>query len=343
MPNSAFWLLLGLAVVAFFAVLVMPRSGLLARWQRLRSMTTRVQGEDVLKHLYTLELAGHAATIQSVAGALQISVNRAAAVLTELAKAELVTLADDTLQLTPAGRETARHVLRAHRLWESRLADETGVPEGEWHAQAEQYEHTLLPHELDELAARLGNPTHDPHGDPIPSAEGAMAANGGKPLTELDVGQAARITHLEDEPEAVYAQLVAEGFYPGMQVKLLERTPQRVRVWADGDEHLLAPIVAANVTVAPLPRHEPMLYTRGRSLATLKPGQAARVVRLSPRCRGPERRRLMDLGLLPGTWVRAELASPAGDPIAYRIRGALIALRREQANWIEISDVQEAT
>lgn len=82
---------------------------------------------------------------------------------------------------------------------------------------------------------------------------------------------------------------------------------------------------------------------RGQSLAALKPGQSARVVGISPRCRGPERRRLMDLGLLPGTWVRAEFTSPLGDPTAFRVRGALIALRQEQARLIEIADVQEET
>jgi DtxR family Mn-dependent transcriptional regulator len=72
------------------------------------------------------------------------------------------------------------------------------------------------------------------------------------------------------------------------------------------------------------------------TLAALKPGQQGVVMRLSPQCRGPERRRLLDLGILPGTVITAEMVSPGGDPTAYRIRGALIALRREQARLIYI-------
>jgi Fe2+ transport system protein FeoA len=73
------------------------------------------------------------------------------------------------------------------------------------------------------------------------------------------------------------------------------------------------------------------------TLANLNPGEEATVVRLSLDCRGLERRRLMDLGLLPGTVVAAEMRSPTGDPTAFRIRGALIALRVEQAGYIQIT------
>jgi Fe2+ transport system protein FeoA len=73
----------------------------------------------------------------------------------------------------------------------------------------------------------------------------------------------------------------------------------------------------------------------------LSTGQKARVVQLSPRLRGPERRRLMDLGVLPGTLVEAEISSPMGDPVAYRIRDALIALRSEQARCIQVELLPE--
>ena len=71
------------------------------------------------------------------------------------------------------------------------------------------------------------------------------------------------------------------------------------------------------------------------------PGQQGQVVALSPRIRGVERRRMMDLGILPGVVIGAELVSPSGDPTAYRIRGAMIALRREQAQLINIQRMVE--
>ncbi|NIW11337.1 MAG: iron dependent repressor, partial [Gammaproteobacteria bacterium] len=66
----------------------------------------------------------------------------------------------------------------------------------------------------------------------------------------------------------------------------------------------------------------------------LEPGETAEVVRISPACYGLERRRFMDLGILPGTKITNEMRSPTGDPTAYRIRGAVIALRQEQAKLI---------
>jgi Fe2+ transport system protein FeoA len=69
-------------------------------------------------------------------------------------------------------------------------------------------------------------------------------------------------------------------------------------------------------------------------LSSLAPGDAGVVASIAPACRGVERRRFLDLGLVPGTRVVAEFPSPAGDPVAYRIRGALIALRKQQADMI---------
>jgi Fe2+ transport system protein FeoA len=77
------------------------------------------------------------------------------------------------------------------------------------------------------------------------------------------------------------------------------------------------------------------------TLDQLELGRAAHVIRLT--CTGANRRRLMDLGILPGTQLQAELRSPLGDPIAYRVREALIALRREQAREVEIEVREESS
>jgi DtxR family Mn-dependent transcriptional regulator len=149
--------------------------------------------------------------------------------------------------------------------------------------------------------------------------------------------QYGQIVHLEDEPETIYAQLLAEGLHLGMTVLITEITPQRIRFWADGDEHVLAPILAANISVTPIhPEEEPEVGPY-ESLSQLKLGQSARVTAISHLCRGAERRRFLDLGILPGTLVKAEMISPSGDPTAYRIRGALIGLRKEQADLIYIT------
>jgi DtxR family Mn-dependent transcriptional regulator len=150
------------------------------------------------------------------------------------------------------------------------------------------------------------------------------------------VGTLAKIVHLEDEPENVYAQLVAQGLHVGMHLEVTELAPEGVRLLADGDEYSLSPIAAANIFVAPLAQEQGMKGPY-EALSALKPGERARVTRLSPSCRGLERRRLMDLGIVPGTLIEAAMKSPSGDPTAYWVRGALIALRKEQAGQIHIA------
>lgn len=336
--------LLAAAGVLLLALsLFWPNGGLVGRWQRYKHLTSRELAEDGLKHLYKAELKGEKPSLQSLAGALAVSADRAAHLVAEMEEGELLTCEGGEIRLTPQGREHALQVIRAHRLWERFLAEQTGYDEAEWHGQAEQREHQISAADLEALSARLGNPSHDPHGDPIPTSSGEIVPHGGVPLTALKLDQTARIVHVEDEPEAIFAQLVAEGITPGMTVRLTEIGSQRVRFWTNGDEHVLAPIVAANISVTPSPPPEVETSQAGERLTTLKIGEQAHVTHLSARCRGPERRRFLDMGILPGTEIQAELVSPSGDPVAYRIRGALIALRSEQANLIYVERDLEAT
>ena len=303
-----------------------------------RSARERILSEDALKHIYKCEQNGASATVQSVAGVLRIPVDTAATLVTKMVDRDLLHIDGQEILLTGTGRRYALQVIRAHRLWERHLADETGYSEAEWHEQADRHEHDMTPDETEALSARLGNPTHDPHGDPIPTPEGNFRPHGGISLTRLDQGQRGQIVHLEDEPALIYAQLVAEGLYPGMEITLTEISPRRIRFMAQGEAHILAPIVAANVTVKALPRHERSEVQATKRLSDLRIGQLGQVIAISPLCRLPERNRLMDLGLVPGTLIKAEFAGPFGDPTAYRVRGALIGLRQEQAELITIAD-----
>jgi DtxR family Mn-dependent transcriptional regulator len=293
--------------------------------------------EDILKHSYKYEQAGRQPTLESIAGALHIRPDEVNLLVSKMMERHLLLLVDNTFRLTPAGQEYALQVIRAHRLWERYLADETGVAETDWHNEAERHEHHLSVTEVETLAARLGHPTHDPHGDPIPMASGVFVPHGGQPLVTLEPGNVARIVHLEDEPPMVYAQLVAEDLHPGMRLQLTEKSDQRLRFRTEGGEHTLAPLLARNISVIPLPSAETVERRPQERLSGLKVGQAARVVTISPACRGAERRRLLDLGILPGTLVKAEMVSPSGDPTAYLIRQSLIGLRKEQADLIYIT------
>lgn len=326
-------------LVLVVALIAWPNKGLLSRWHKSRRMDERVLIEDALKHLHRSTVYSHKPTIQSVAGALSISTGHAAELMDRLAEMELVELTEDGYRLTADGETYALNVIRAHRLWERYLADETGYSETEWHEMADLMEHSLSPEEVRSLSAGLGFPSYDPHGDPIPTAEGNIQGHGGQPLSIMPPGAVLQVVHIEDEPDTVYAQILAEGIYPGMRLKLLEATPTRIRYWSKGREFILAPVTAANISVRPITTKEPLADTESEQLNDLKVGESAKIVHLSNRLRGMERRRLLDLGLIPGTLVTAELASPGGDPVAYRIRGALIALRQDQSRLIDIERV----
>ncbi len=110
----------------------------------------------------------------------------------------------------------------------------------------------------------------------------------------------------------------------------------------DALQHILAPVLAENVSIRPLPEFRAGDLVEKEFLSGLRPGGHTRVLGLSPACRGQERRRLLDLGFVPGTLVEVDMVSPAGDPTAYRVRGAVVALRREQANLIRVNS-REAT
>ena len=311
----------------------------LGRWWRARGRSNRerrarIRREDVLKYLCKCEAERSPATLASVAGTLHLTGEDVAGLLADMERRALVSFLSGRLQLTASGRETGLHVVRAHRLWESHLAQETGFGESDWHAQAEQREHSLSVEETAVLAARLGHPAHDPHGDAIPPAGGVLAPGGGQPLGTLEPGQAGRIVHIEDEPESMRAQLAAAGLRLGGRVQMLAKDDGSLRLVAEGNEHALAPILAQQVDVMPETGAE---HAAGEStLAETKPGEISTVLGLSPACAGAQRQRLLDLGFVPGTEIVTEMKSPTGEPTAYLVRGTMIALRREQARLVTV-------
>jgi DtxR family Mn-dependent transcriptional regulator len=296
----------------------------------------RAQAEDALKHLHRCQQRGQSATVESLAGALNVESKRASQMLAGLQSAGLATLQDGNFRLTQRGAAYALQVIRAHRLYETYLAEQTGSAQTDWHREADIQEHKLSENDVNKLAQSLGHPRFDPHGDPIPTAAGVVPPAQGTALCDWRVGEPARIVHVEDEPETVFAQLAAIGFCPGIELRVVESTPQRIVVQADGEQHVLAPVVAANVTVIAAPQQAREPSTPTELLSALPLGARACVVNVSPRCRGAERRRLLDLGIVPGTVVEAVMRSPMGDPTAYRVRESLIALRKQQSDFIQI-------
>jgi len=321
------------------AALFWPRHGLLARWKAFQRQQQRIQREDALKHLYE----SPAPTLQSVAGALEVPLGKATELVGDLEAHGLLRLDPGRLRLTPQGEEYALQVIRAHRLWERYLAEQTGYSRRDWHRKAEALEHRLTPEELNALADQLGHPRYDPHGDPIPTAEGRFRPLEGRPLSTLEPEERARIVHLEDEPASIYDHLTASGLHVGMQVHVTGRDDAGIHFRAEGRPHTLTRLQAENVSVQRT-ETSPLAESAPRTLAHLPLGGAARIRGISPACQGAERRRLLDLGFVPGTLVRVAMQSPGGrDLRAYEVRGTLIALRRSQAELLLVQpDAAEA-
>ena len=327
-------LLLGSALLLLFVLLLWPERGLYFRWRSRRRLDGRETLEDALMHVHQRQHEGRAASVESLSGALGISPNSARQLAERVEAKGLWTVSDGHLRLSHSGHRWALQVVRAHRLFERYLADETRVPIAEIHQHAHRLEHRLTPQELDKLEADLGYPAFDPHGDPIPTADGVLEEVESRLLTDWPPGRPAQIVHIEDEPPEVFAQILAQGLAPGMTVVVVDSAPARLVLEAEEAEHVLAPVVAANISVRDAPvAKQARAFER---LTQLKVGQQARVLRLDDACQGLTRRRFLDLGITPGVRIEPVLQSAFGEPTAYRVRDTLIALRHEQSDLILI-------
>lgn len=292
----------------------------------------RAAVEDVLRALLECEHRQHEAT-EAHLGALG-GLGREAGLLA-LARAKAAGLADELAQawrLTAAGRAVAVRVMRAHRLTETRLARTTSLPAAEWHGRANQAEHALTDAEVDQLADSLGHPRYDPHGDPIPTREGEFPAPEGQSLLSWLECRPGVISHIEDEPPALFALLAARGIFAGMRFSRVPAAPPSactLEIEARREE--LPPELAALIRVRPPLAAEHETPAGACRLSEIPRGAAAEVLALLPGCIGPERSRLLDLGFVPGSRVEHELDSPLSGPAAFRVRGTLIALRKTQA------------
>jgi len=334
-PDPALALVVFGIAVTTAAGLFWPRIGLASRLRRLLLLSERVLLEDAVKHMYTCERTGRVCSLESLAGRLEVSRARAAGLLSRLTAMALAHTGGVGPTLTDEGRRSALRLVRTHRMWERYLADRTGVPATEWHDEAERMEHSLSTDEVDALDTRLGHPRWDPHGDPIPTAAGDIPPDQGLDLVSAQPGRTVEILHLEDEPREIYDALLRDGLVLGGRLDVVARTDSSVLVRGGGREWEIDTVAAGNVTVRHLPPGE-RAETSRTTLLDAASGETVHVTGISRACQGTQRRRLLDLGVVRGTPITPELASAAGDPVAYRIRGALIALRRTQAAWIHV-------
>jgi DtxR family Mn-dependent transcriptional regulator len=183
--------------------------------------------EDYAKAIYALQSReGEAVSTNALAERLDVTPASASGMVKRLAEMGLVTHAPYRgVQLTGEGVAVALEVLRHHRLLELYLAESLGVPWDRVHDEAEVLEH-VLSEELEELiAAKLGNPTHDPHGDPIPTRDGRIEENATQPLHALDAGRRGVFVRVSDSDPEMLRYLAAREISPGDRFEVIERQP----------------------------------------------------------------------------------------------------------------------
>ena len=337
-----FMLLIGSVILVILFLVFWPEKGLLARLLRIKIMSQRVLLEDALKFMFDCEYKKISCDLNSIAGNLNISGDNATKLIDRLHSMGLISMKDNTFSLTDTGNSYSLRIIRVHRILERYLADETGVAQADWHMEADWMEHRVSAEEMEKLAAHMDNPVFDPHGDPIPTIDGELPASKGQPLNCLKEGEIAWIIHVEDEPRSIYEQLVVLGIYPGMQVYITDVSEGKITFAADGEECVLTPLFASQITVELFSEKVP-LTPKYAVLSTLRIGEKAEIAGISQNCGRQQRRRLMDLGIVPGSLVSAEIKSAAGDPVGYRVMGATIGIRKNQADLIFIHKKNEQT
>jgi DtxR family Mn-dependent transcriptional regulator len=183
--------------------------------------------QDYAKAVYALEARkGGAVSTNELAERLGVTPGSVSAMVRRLS--ELGLLEHEPyhgVRLTAQGRRVALEVLRHHRLLELFLAEELGMPWDRVHAEAEVLEH-VLSEELEELiAARLGHPTVDPHGDPIPTVEFGIEERSTQGLDELPAGAAGRFVRVSDSDPEMLRYLAELGIAIGDRLEVVDRQP----------------------------------------------------------------------------------------------------------------------
>jgi DtxR family transcriptional regulator, Mn-dependent transcriptional regulator len=154
-------------------------------------------------------------------------------------------------RLTPEGERLALEVIRHHRLIELFLAEILGMPWDRVHEEAEVLEHHIS-EELEELiAAKLGEPALDPHGDPIPDRHLEVSADDSVPLTDLEEGDRGTFTRVSDSDASMLRYLADHSIQPGAHLVVKGKEPfgGPVMVQIGGSTHPLGPELAASMRV----------------------------------------------------------------------------------------------
>src|SRR3954471_396536 len=209
--------------------------------------------EDYLKAIYQLTPEGRPASTSEIAHLLALSAPSVTGMVKRLSEHGLLEhIPYRGVQLTEDGRRAALRMVRRHRLIEAYLVEFLAYSWDTVHAEAERLEHAVSDTLVERMAAALGHPAVDPHGDPIPAADGSIHELVCTALADVAVGQTVAIRRVDERDPERLRYLAALGLVPGVVAAVRDRQPfgGPVTVEVEGVQHLIGPELAQVVLCA---------------------------------------------------------------------------------------------
>lgn len=226
----------------FIAVFLSPSKGLIFKYLRNRKQDRTIEKEDIIKYLYKRKSISED-SVAAMASQLGIKTGNIKKHFHVLKRDGLI-LMSDQIQLTAKGNSSGEKLVRAHRLWETYLVDKIGLDDQEIHEEAEKYEHLLTAELLDQLDLKLGYPTTDPHGSPIPTKR-ITAAN---PLLKLKPKSRARISENQINSE-IESKLWELGLTAQSSIQMVDIDQSKVVIKLGNEQIELEATLAEMINV----------------------------------------------------------------------------------------------
>jgi DtxR family Mn-dependent transcriptional regulator len=210
--------------------------------------------ENYVKTIYQLAQQGGGTDVAtgSIAAALGVLPGTVTSMLKTLDESNLATYTPyEGVRLTAAGRALALRVLRRHRLIEQFLSQTLSLTWDEVHEEAEHMEHAVSDALVDRIDAYLGHPSTDPHGDPIPQADGTVAPVADRPLTKCSSGERFLVARVIDQSPEFLRYLTETGLEIGVQGSLVANEPlqDNIRIRLSGETRTLSREAAGKLMV----------------------------------------------------------------------------------------------
>jgi len=198
--------------------------------------------EDYLKAIYRLSPRGRTASTSEIAQRLELSPASVSGMVKRLSEHGLLEhVPYKGVQLTADGRRAALRMLRRHRLIEAYLVAFLGYTWDTVHVEAERLEHAVSDTLVERMAAVLGNPTVDPHGDPIPTPDGDIHEPVGIPLSEVPAGTSVEVRQVEEGQPERLRYIASVGLRPGVRLTVVDRQPFQgpITIEVAGQTHVI--------------------------------------------------------------------------------------------------------